>query len=67
VDVVIVGGGVSGSYTAWRLRDHNLRIHVFEASGRVGGALYTHTFPGVPPIPVELGASAYSPSVMPRG
>lgn len=44
VDCAIVGGGVSGLYTAWRLlRDSGTRptVRVFEQSSRVGGRLLT--------------------------
>lgn len=63
IDVAIVGAGVSGSYAAYRLRRHNLRVHVFEATDHVGGKLLTQTLNGTPPILVELGAESYSPSV----
>lgn len=43
VDVLIVGGGVSGLYCAYRLldREPGLRIAIVEKDGRVGGRLDT--------------------------
>ncbi|WAR18526.1 APLY-like protein [Mya arenaria] len=55
-DVAIIGAGISGSYAAWRLRDHNLSISVYEYSNRVGGRFRTIRFPNSPDINVELGA-----------
>ena len=42
-DYAIIGGGVSGLYTAWRLLDHDpgTSVAVFEQSDRVGGRLLT--------------------------
>jgi monoamine oxidase len=39
--VAIVGGGVSGLVTAWRLAIAGIPCEVFEASGRFGGRMYT--------------------------
>ncbi|WP_428832332.1 FAD-dependent oxidoreductase, partial [Chromobacterium piscinae] len=38
-DIAIVGGGVSGVYCAWRLKQTNpeQKIAVFEASDHIGG------------------------------
>lgn len=43
LDVAIVGGGVSGLYSAWRLltATRELNVTVFERSDRVGGRLLT--------------------------
>jgi len=47
LDVAVVGGGVSGLYTAWRLltaareQCRELNVTVFERSDRVGGRLLT--------------------------
>lgn len=41
LDVVIVGGGISGLTTAFHLKQGGLRVAVLEASKRVGGALET--------------------------
>ena len=42
--VGIVGGGVAGLYAAILLRRKGHRVHIFEASNRVGGRIYTHHF-----------------------
>ncbi len=39
--VAIVGGGVSGLVTAWRLANAGVSCEVFEASGRMGGRMHT--------------------------
>jgi monoamine oxidase len=60
-DIVIVGGGIAGIYTAWRLlmadkadpsvlkkwkKTEVLRIAVYEGSDRIGGRLLSATPPG---------------------
>ena len=58
VDVVIVGGGVGGLYTAWRLmKSTDLTIAVLEASDRFGGRFHTVSMPGG--FPADLGAMRY--------
>ncbi|KAI0528501.1 amine oxidase, flavin-containing superfamily [Xylaria digitata] len=44
-DVVIIGGGSSGSFTAVRLRDFNKSVVVIEKSGTLGGHAETYTNP----------------------
>lgn len=39
--VAVVGGGVSGLVAAWRLALSGVACEVFEASGRLGGRMYT--------------------------
>jgi protoporphyrinogen oxidase len=41
IDIAIVGGGVSGVYSAWRLKqaDPARKIVVFEGGGHIGGRL----------------------------
>ncbi|XP_062576935.1 aplysianin-A-like [Saccostrea cucullata] len=55
-DVTIIGAGIGGTYTGWRLRNKGLRIGIYEYSNRVGGRMYTKTFPDAPDVPIELGA-----------
>lgn len=56
-DVAIVGGGIAGLYAAWRLAmAGGRRIHLFEASGRLGGRI--HTLHPAPDLTVELGAQS---------
>ena len=46
-DVIIIGGGLSGLYSAWRLaKSTNLSIAVLEGSSRFGGRFYTCKLPG---------------------
>lgn len=61
LDVAVVGAGVSGVYTAWRLLDTGTRrdVAVFEAGERIGGRLFSVTMPGAPHLPVELGGMRF--------
>src|SRR5215213_5305927 len=56
-DVVVVGGGVSGAYVAWRLLedDPSRRVALCELSERIGGRLLTVTPPSAPHLRAELG------------
>ncbi|KAH9505681.1 hypothetical protein Btru_055492 [Bulinus truncatus] len=66
MDVAVVGAGPSGTYSAYRLRDEDLRIEVFEYSNRVGGRLYTTRLPDAPDVLVELGGMRFIPQVHAR-
>ena len=68
LDVAIVGGGVSGVYSGWRMlrdgRGHTYtgstpKITVFEGSERIGGRLLSLTPPGMPNTRCELGGMRY--------
>jgi len=65
LDVAIVGAGVSGVYSAWRLITElphaggPPHIAVFESSERVGGRLLSVSPPGVPKTLVELGGMRF--------
>jgi monoamine oxidase len=63
VDVAVVGAGVSGAYSAWRLKQAfpRKRVALFEYGNRVGGRLYTVTLPGMPHVHAELGGMRYIP------
>ena len=64
LDIAIVGGGVAGAYTAWRLQRENgakQSIALFEYSNRIGGKLYTVTLPGQPHVKAEVGGMRYIP------
>jgi monoamine oxidase len=65
LDVAIVGGGVSGLYSGWRLLtspspDQPRTVTLFESSHRVGGRLLSVTPPGMPQARVELGGMRYT-------
>jgi monoamine oxidase len=57
LDVAVVGAGVSGVYSAWRLQqaDPRHKIVVFEASERIGGRLLSVAPPDNPEMVAELG------------
>lgn len=64
LDVAVVGGGVSGAYSAWRLQKEKgakAKIALFEYSDRIGGRLYTITMPGLPHVKAEVGGMRYIP------
>ena len=42
--VCIVGGGISGLYSAMILEELGIEYDLFEASGRLGGRIHTHYF-----------------------
>lgn len=61
LDCAIIGGGMGGMYSAWRLATAPdsvvpaTGVHLFEMSDRIGGRLDTIRLPGMPHVPVELG------------
>ena len=74
-DVAIVGGGVSGIYSGWRLLANvydspllrqwagpngKLRVAVFEGSDRIGGRLLSARPPGFPDTVCEIGGMRYT-------
>jgi hypothetical protein len=69
IDVAIVGAGISGLYSGWRLRTGKFtpgadlpippRTHVFELSDRIGGRLLTTFLEGMPNVRCELGGMRY--------
>jgi monoamine oxidase len=64
LDVAVVGAGVSGLYTAWRLATEQAglaRVHVFEMLDRVGGRLESIVLPKME-IAGELGGMRYMDS-----
>jgi monoamine oxidase len=68
LEVAIVGGGVSGVYSAWRLLTEGgkKRVAVFEASDRVGGRLLSVTPPNITDMVAELGGMRILPAVQPH-
>ena len=66
-DIAIVGGGVSGAYSAWRIlqdaKDKNEtlpKIVLFEQNDRIGGRLLSLEPPGIPDTRVEIGGMRFS-------
>lgn len=45
-DVLIIGAGLSGIYSLYRMRQLGLRVKVLEAGGGVGGTWYWNRYPG---------------------
>ncbi|HEY6831576.1 MAG TPA: NAD(P)/FAD-dependent oxidoreductase [Pseudolabrys sp.] len=65
MDIAIVGAGVGGLYTAWRLLEGGRApggIGIFEASGRVGGRLFSVAMPGTSGIAAEFGGMRFPAS-----
>lgn len=60
--VAIVGAGIGGIYTGWRLRQAGYDVTIYEGSERVGGRLLTW-FPNYPDRTVrgELGGMRFIP------
>ncbi len=69
LDVAVIGGGVAGTYSAWRLQKSGdkkkMSIGLFEYSNRIGGRLYSRTMPDMPNVVAELGGMRYIPSTQP--
>jgi len=64
LDIAVIGGGVSGVYSAWRLQQdcgQNEKIALFEYSNRIGGRLYSRKLPGLPNVVAELGGMRWIP------
>jgi monoamine oxidase len=68
LDVAIVGAGVSGVYTGWRLLTDSPpgravpTVQVFEQSHRIGGRLLSVEPPGIPGVFCELCGMRYMSS-----
>jgi monoamine oxidase len=67
IDIAIVGGGVSGVYSAWRLKqaDAAKTVVVFEGSGHIGGRLLSVQPPDISNMVAELGGMRILPAVQP--
>lgn len=69
IDIAIIGGGVAGLYSGWRLRTGKSAdtaqfsqpplTHVFELGDRLGGRLVTAFLDGMPHVRCELGGMRY--------
>ncbi|MBV9789949.1 MAG: FAD-dependent oxidoreductase [Chloroflexi bacterium] len=68
IDVAIIGGGVSGVYSAWKLKQANRdqKIVVFEGSDHIGGRLLSVRPPDIRNMVAELGGMRILPAVQPR-
>jgi monoamine oxidase len=68
LDVAVVGGGVSGIYSAYRLLTEGKARHVtvFEASDHIGGRLLSIPAPKIPNMVAELGGMRILPATQPR-
>ncbi|WP_345817802.1 FAD-dependent oxidoreductase (plasmid) [Paraburkholderia sp. PREW-6R] len=63
-EVVIVGGGISGLYCAWRLAELGRRVLLLEASlDRWGGRIETEEMDG---FVAEYGPMRFEPTLQPR-
>src|SRR4051812_34404654 len=70
-DVAIVGAGVSGLYSGWRLlsghfkepseyRTSNPSVSIFDMSNRIGGRLFSvKNYPGLEGVVGELGGMRF--------
>ena len=45
-EAIVIGGGISGMYLAYRLRELGMHFRVFEAGSDVGGTWYWCRYPG---------------------
>ena len=46
IDLLIVGGGMSGMYAMWKFRQLGLNVKLFEAGSYFGGAWHWNRYPG---------------------
>ena len=60
-DVAVIGAGIAGAYSAWRLRNQGKKVTVYEYSDRIGGRCHTVKFPGIPDVNLEMGAMRFKP------
>lgn len=60
--IVVVGGGCSGAYSAYRLQlEGRAEVALFEFSDRIGGRVYSRTLPGMPHVHAEVGGMRFIP------
>ena len=65
MDIVIVGCGFSGLYTAYRLlqKNSNFKITIYEKSEKIGGRIYTETYMN---HILEYGPMRFEPELQPK-
>ena len=58
LNVGIIGGGISGLYSALLLKEYvpDVKVKIFEATNKLGGRIYTHHFSSEPYQYFEAGA-----------
>lgn len=61
VEVVVVGGGLGGLYSAYRLAAAGLSCVVLEATGRLGGRILSLPVADAAPLGVDLGPTWFWP------
>ena len=68
LDYAIIGGGVSGVYSAWRLLTEKpgMRLTVFEDADHIGGRLLSVKPPNISNMVAELGGMRILPAVQPK-
>ena len=54
--IVVVGGGIAGLNTAYRLKEQGVRATIYEGSSRTGGRIFTARDIMGPGLTTELGA-----------
>ncbi|CAL1532857.1 unnamed protein product [Lymnaea stagnalis] len=59
VDVAVIGAGPGGAYSAYKLRNTDQNVELFEYSDRVGGRLYTTFLRNIPDLPLETGGMRF--------
>ena len=61
LDFAVIGGGVGGVYSAWRLKQArpDATVALFEYSDRIGGKLFSVALPGMRDVYAELGGMRY--------
>lgn len=57
--ITIIGAGLSGLLTAYRLKKAGINVQIIEARARIGGRIYTEK--GANEIPLEMGATWFGP------
>ena len=57
-DVIIIGAGLTGLSTAYRLKKENISFKILEAQNRLGGRI--ETVYGNQKTPMEMGATWFS-------
>lgn len=64
-DTLIIGGGLSGLYLAYRLARENHPFVLVEARDRLGGRIFSPTAPGDVPVHFDLGPAWVWPALQP--